>query len=436
VITGGQNDIFAGATAGTIEGHLQSIWAQAHTGGCKVIQGTIMPTNYGLGVTNSMWQVTQSVNTWIKNQGLSKTTSTTGQYWDELADFASNQFDGITLNGQQNMPGNSTGGAKNFAGMFNDAFNSQGSHQAQAPTFLPWETGVGFAPVNWFFLSDAAGPWNDALVFDEGHDVWHYYQLYGTGGTSTPLFDYNWGNIANGNHICNAFNMASGSGNNHTSLCVKYTSTGSANNALTIAGNGDVDTAQFTTDNRFILPQVATSASAAPACFNGTGGALTNVGCTTSSGVASINGTAGAFTFTGTGVSCTTTTCTFSGSGGAVPTVIDTTTPVTVSTTNAAEYHHNQNATAATAITYNLPTASAGKQFCFTNSYNGSAADTGTLTLQTSASGQYIIFTDGTLSATGGYVISGGAASDAACVVGVDTTHWQLYTQRGTWTKH
>jgi len=101
-----------------------------------------------------------------------------------------------------------------------------------------------------------------------------------------------------------------------------------------------------------------------------------------------------------------------------------------------AEYHHNQNATAATAITYNLPTASAGKQFCFTNSYNGSAADTGTLTLQTSASGQFIIFTDGTLSASNGYVISGGAASDAACVVGVDTTHWQLYTQRGTWTKH
>jgi hypothetical protein len=99
-------------------------------------------------------------------------------------------------------------------------------------------------------------------------------------------------------------------------------------------------------------------------------------------------------------------------------------------------YTYNQEATAATAVTYTLPTAAAGKQYCVGNSYNGSAATTGTLELLTSASGQFIIFTDGTLSATGGYVISGGAASDAACVVGVDSTHWQLYVSRGTWAKH
>lgn len=99
-------------------------------------------------------------------------------------------------------------------------------------------------------------------------------------------------------------------------------------------------------------------------------------------------------------------------------------------------YTFNQEATAATAITYTLPTAAAGKQYCVSNSYNGSAATTGTLELLTSASGQFIIFTDGTLSATGGYVISGGAGGDAACVVGVDSTHWQLYVQNGTWGKH
>ena len=70
------------------------------------------------------------------------------------------------------------------------------------------------------------------------------------------------------------------------------------------------------------------------------------------------------------------------------------------------------------------------------NSYNGSAANTGALTIQTSAAGQFIIFTDGTLSASGGYVISGGAARDSACVVGVDSTHWMLYVSSGTWTKH
>lgn len=116
--------------------------------------------------------------------------------------------------------------------------------------------------------------------------------------------------------------------------------------------------------------------------------------------------------------------------------VLDTSTPVTVGSTNVSTFHFNQNATAATAITYNLPTAAAGIQKCFSNSNNGSAADTGVLTIATSATGQFIIFTDGTLSATGGNVTSGGAASDAACVVGVDATHWQLYVQRGTWTKH
>ena len=119
-----------------------------------------------------------------------------------------------------------------------------------------------------------------------------------------------------------------------------------------------------------------------------------------------------------------------------VHTVVDTSSPVTVSTSLAAEQHFNEDATAATAITYNLPTAAAGKQFCFSNAYNGSAANTGVLTVATSATGQFIIFTDGTLSATGGNVTSGGAARDSACVIGVDSTHWALFVQVGTWTKH
>lgn len=120
----------------------------------------------------------------------------------------------------------------------------------------------------------------------------------------------------------------------------------------------------------------------------------------------------------------------------ATPVSLDTSTPVTVSTTNNSEFYNNQNATAGTAVTYNLPTAAAGKQFCFTNSFNGTAADTGVLTVATSATGQFIIFTDGTETATGGNVTSGGAAADAACVVGLSSTVWQLYVQRGTWTKH
>jgi hypothetical protein len=121
---------------------------------------------------------------------------------------------------------------------------------------------------------------------------------------------------------------------------------------------------------------------------------------------------------------------------GLTPVTVTTGSSATIGGTYSSGYVYNENATAAAAITYTLPTAVAGKQYCVANAYNGSAANTGTLELLTSASGQFIIFTDGTLSATGGYVISAGAARDAACVVGVDSTHWMLYTNSGTWGKH
>lgn len=96
----------------------------------------------------------------------------------------------------------------------------------------------------------------------------------------------------------------------------------------------------------------------------------------------------------------------------------------------------NEEATASTAITYTLPTASSGAQYCIDNGYNGSAANTGTLELLTSASGQYLVYTDGTLSASGGYIISAGAARDGACVYGIDSTHWMFLPHAGSWTKH
>lgn len=99
-------------------------------------------------------------------------------------------------------------------------------------------------------------------------------------------------------------------------------------------------------------------------------------------------------------------------------------------------YYINEQSTANAAFTGTLPTAAAGLQYCVSNAYNGSNPTTGALEILTSASGQFIIFTDGTLSATGGFVQSGGAAGDAACVVGVDATHWMLYVNRGSWTKH
>lgn len=121
---------------------------------------------------------------------------------------------------------------------------------------------------------------------------------------------------------------------------------------------------------------------------------------------------------------------------GTAPTTVTTGTTATLGGTFKSGYTINQEATAATAVAYTLPTAAAGLQYCIENGWNGTASTTGVLTLNTSASGQFIIFTDGTLSATGGNVTSGGAAADMACVHGIDSTHWQLSVVRGTWAKH
>ncbi len=121
---------------------------------------------------------------------------------------------------------------------------------------------------------------------------------------------------------------------------------------------------------------------------------------------------------------------------GKAPVDVTTSSPVTLGGTYKSGYTINEHATAGTAITYNLPTAAAGLQYCVGNGYNGSAANTGVITLATSAAGQYLIWTDGTLSATGGNTTSGGAGGDFACVVGVDSTHWMFLHPQGTWTKH
>jgi len=120
---------------------------------------------------------------------------------------------------------------------------------------------------------------------------------------------------------------------------------------------------------------------------------------------------------------------------GQAPVAVSTGSSLTLGSKYQSGYTFNQNSSAAAAITYTLPTAAHGRQFCVKNSNNGSAADTGTLEILTSATGQFIIY-NGTLSATNGFIQSGGAAGDAACVVGVDSTHWEAYVQVGTWTLH
>lgn len=120
---------------------------------------------------------------------------------------------------------------------------------------------------------------------------------------------------------------------------------------------------------------------------------------------------------------------------GQAPVTLTTGSTATLGGTYNSGYTINHEGTAATAVTYTLPVAAAGKQYCVKNGNNGSAADTGVLTLQVSGAGQSIVY-NGTAGASNGSFVSGGAAGDAACVIGVDSTHWEAYAQIGIWTVH
>ena len=206
-----------------------------------------------------------------------------------------------------------------------------------------------------------------------------------------------------------------------------------ASNADCFFANSSAHQMLLSNNNATAVPVAVTPASTTNnglACTSGTAGSLL-VNCT-----ALPSGTTATTQSANDNSTKVATTAYVNGAGYAASctTTVTTGTTATLSTC----FTVNEEATAATAVTYTLPVAASGAQYCIDNGYNGSAANTGALTLQTSASGQYIVYTDGTLSASGGYVLSSGAARDGACVYGIDSTHWMFlpHSPSGTWAKH
>jgi hypothetical protein len=285
-----QNDVFSGRTSAQIEGNFQTIWAAARAKGYKVIQGTVLPTNFGLSVTNQMWETIQEVNLWIRLQGPSQANKSSGQYWDELADVASYYSDGLT--DKSTLPGNGTTGSKTFATQWNDAFGHQGGKLSVAPNAMPWESGLALSyPQNLFVLSNTTGVYNDAVVFDQTHDIWKYYQLYGSGGTTKPLFEYNWANAANGNHICNAWQINTTT-NNSFALCLGYASSGSTSNYFSIAGGsgGTTDWIKIFANGAIQIPGITAASGVETLCVD-TSGNIQHGTCGGASFSAIISGT-------------------------------------------------------------------------------------------------------------------------------------------------
>lgn len=96
-------------------------------------------------------------------------------------------------------------------------------------------------------------------------------------------------------------------------------------------------------------------------------------------------------------------------------------------------YYINKHATASTAVTYTLPTAVAGMQFCFKNSRGAGGANTGALTIHPAADAY--IEMDGTEThAVHHNVSSSGAAGDMITLLAVDSTHWSVIGRTGSWT--
>jgi hypothetical protein len=114
---------------------------------------------------------------------------------------------------------------------------------------------------------------------------------------------------------------------------------------------------------------------------------------------------------------------------GKAPVTITTGATATLGGTYNSGYIFNDGSTA---VSYTLPTAAAGKQYCISD-INGS----GRVTLKTAATGQYILIppTAG-LTTSGGFVTSSGSNGDSACVVGISATQWVLHIQSGTWAAH
>ena len=126
---------------------------------------------------------------------------------------------------------------------------------------------------------------------------------------------------------------------------------------------------------------------------------------------------------------------------------VDGTTPTTVTTGTTATLNAsvsgiwvNEEGTAAAAVTYTLPVAVTGAVKCVENYIVGGtgAPNTGVLTVYPQ-SGSYVTY-KGIINTVGGGgthgIASGGAAADMACFHAVDTTHWNVTVQSGSWTEN
>lgn len=157
-----QNDLSAGDVAPTIEGHFLSLYAQAHTAGCKVIQGSIAAANYGGFADPSIWANVGVLNQFFPQQVQSATNAASGQYIDQYVDYASYlSSTGVQLGGD-------SAGAYIFAQRTNEAIGTKaGNAPGPIPNTFQWLSGIGINIDNFYNSHQGIG-WFD--LSDNGHN--------------------------------------------------------------------------------------------------------------------------------------------------------------------------------------------------------------------------------------------------------------------------
>jgi hypothetical protein len=124
------NDLHDCATAATIEGHLQSIWAKAHTDGWVVVQGTSTFAPWNNMSCPSVFINAATINNWLYSQGKTSFNTTglyAGEYWDNLADVGSVLSNFMDTNLIASNGGIAPGGVQPYAQTLNEAMASQSS---------------------------------------------------------------------------------------------------------------------------------------------------------------------------------------------------------------------------------------------------------------------------------------------------------------------
>lgn len=129
-IQGCQNDLQAGATDVTVEGYLQSIWANAHAQGYIVFQSTMLPTSLGVSPAPNFYTYMMNINNWMYSQVKTYANTTSTQYIDHIVDMGT--FIAMMAN-TSTIPGNSATGGYYLAERWNRALAMQNAGDITGP---------------------------------------------------------------------------------------------------------------------------------------------------------------------------------------------------------------------------------------------------------------------------------------------------------------